>query len=71
MDLGWLESLLTTSADAYVKVKSGDALVHQQRANDGTFYTMGQFQDGSQSSGIMPMMLLIGGAALLFVLVKD
>lgn len=70
MDFSWLNEILTPAADAYVKVKSADALASQQRASDGTIYTMGQFNQSGQSN-VFPMLLLLGGAALLVVLVKD
>lgn len=68
MDTSWIENLIKATADAYSTVKSADAINHKQTANDGTTYTNGQF---NTTGGISPTVLLLGGAVLLFVLIKD
>ncbi len=72
MDTAWIESLLNAGANAYSTVKTADALKHQQAAADGSFYTNGEFGSQAQNgAGISPVVLLLGGAALFFVLLKD
>lgn len=63
-------SVTTSAADAYVKVKNADALAHQQRAYDGSIYTMGQFDQSGQPS-VMPIILLMGVGLLAVMLIKD
>lgn len=72
MDTTWIENLLNAGANAYSTVKAADALKHQQASPDGLLYTNGEFGAQQQNSvGISPVVLLLGGAALFFVLLKD
>jgi hypothetical protein len=68
-DTSWLESLITTSANAYSSVKSADALKSQYAFNDnGEFPVNMQTPSAGNSTGAL---LLIGGAVVLFMLLKD
>ncbi len=68
-DTSWLESLITTTANAYSTVKSADAIKDQYAFNDN-----GQFvptMEVPTSGGGTGALLLIGGAVLLIFLLKD
>lgn len=68
-DTSWLESLITTSANAYSTVKSADALKNQYAFNDnGEFPVNMQTPSAGNGTGTL---LLIGGAVVLFMLLKD
>jgi hypothetical protein len=72
--MDWLNSLLTTAGNTYATVKNADnaPLLAQYNAQ-GQGYYQGQPQLMTQQGGqqeIPPMLLLIG-AAILFIALKD
>lgn len=67
-DTSWLESLITTSANAYSTVKSADALKSQTAFQDNGEFPMNMQTPTANGSGAL---LLIGGAVLLFMFLKD
>lgn len=66
--MDWLTSIINTSADAYYKVKSADALKSEQAYGDtGAFSGVMQ---PAQGGGVSPL-LLIGGALILVLFLRD
>ncbi|CAN4270641.1 hypothetical protein MCERHM31_00800 [Methylophilaceae bacterium] len=71
MDSTWLQDLLRTSGDVYSQVRIADALRQQQISGNGMAYTNGAFGTPGAPLANGSLILLLGGAALLILFLKD